>query len=147
MRRVVVAILVVLGAVVLAAIVITGIGFKYAYEPSQTNVLSRTRPSPELYDVWGHSQSGAVKIDNALLRLGRKAFYKETFCNELFLTDVLGVLNGPLRVWNVTEAVLALKGQGTTNLRVRVPETVTIGGRTFQRNSYFDTGLDVPRGA
>lgn len=151
MRRVFVAILLGIGALIAAAIIITGIGFQYAYEPSTSSVISRIRPSPEQYDLWGHPKSspqpGAVKIDDALLRLGRKAFYKETFRNELFLTDVVGILSGPLRVWNVTEAVLALKGQGTTNLRVRVPETVTIGGRTFQKGSYFDTGLDVPRGA
>src|SRR5579875_2600288 len=151
MRRALVAIAFVLAAIVLAGIVIAGVGFQYACEPSPNNVISRTRPSPESYDLWGHPvvspQTGTVKIDDALLRLARKAFYKETFRNELFLTDVLGVLNGPLRIWNVVEAVLALKGQGTTNLRVRVPETVIIGGHTFQKNSYFDTGLDVPRSA
>ena len=144
------------------------IGLEYAYEPSRDNVISRTRSSPEAYDLWGRAitaqqavrldrtpdgraqllpANGAVKIDDSLLELGRKAFYKETFGNELFLSDVLGVLDGPLRITNVTRAILALKGQGTTNLRVEVPETVLIGGRRFEKGSYFDTGLDVPRGA
>lgn len=141
---------------------------RYAYEPGRENVLSRTRPSPEAYDLWGKTFSrdsahnllqtpegktqlapanGAVKVDEALLKLGRTSFYKETFGNEIFLTDVMGILDGPLRLNNVTKAVLALRGGWTTNLRVEVPQTVRIGDRTFPKGSYFDTGLDVPRGA
>ncbi len=146
----------------------TFIGFRYGYEPGTDNVLSRTRPSPEAYDLWGRTftqqeaakllgtpegktqlspANGAVKVDNAVLELGRKSFYKETFGNEVFLTDVVGILDGPLRLNNVSKAVLALRGGWTTNLRVEVPETVKIGDRTFEKGSYFDTGLDVPRGA
>lgn len=142
-------IIIIAAIVALAAISFTG--FRYAYEPGPGNVLSRYRPTPETYDLWGRavtqSQPGAVKIDKALLQLGRSAFYKETFRNEIFLTDVIGILAGPLRVTNVAKAVLGLHGGSTTNLRVEVPETVTIGGRTFEKGSYFDTGLDVPRGA
>jgi len=36
------------------------------------------------------------KWDDALLRLGRRAFYKENFGNEIFLSDVMGILDGPL---------------------------------------------------
>src|SRR3954453_12083712 len=59
----------------------------------------------------------------------------------------MGILDGPLRITNVTKAVMALHGQATTNLRVEVPETVRIGNRTFEKGTFFDTGLDVPRGA
>ncbi|MFL6446220.1 MAG: electron transport protein [Bryobacteraceae bacterium] len=152
----------------LLACVLTFTGFRYAFEPGTENVLSRTRPSPEAYDLWGRTftreqarellqtpqgkaqlspADGAVKVDDALLKLGRSSFYKETFGNEVFLTDVVGILDGPLRLNNVTKAILALRGGWTTNLRVEVPETVRIGDRTFQKGSYFDTGLDVPRGA
>ncbi|MBV8896136.1 MAG: hypothetical protein JO051_06480 [Acidobacteriaceae bacterium] len=138
-------------AVAIAIAVVTFTGFKYAYEPGSENVISRTRPSPERFDLWGQpvteAQPGAVKVDDALLRLGRNQFYKETFDNEIFLTDIVGILDGPLRITNVTKAVLALHGGWTTNLRVEVPETITIGGRTLTKGSYFDTGLDVPRGA
>ncbi|MBV9085749.1 MAG: hypothetical protein JOZ62_24000 [Acidobacteriaceae bacterium] len=162
-------IIILLFVVLFAGVVVVGtVGFKYAYEPSPAKVMSRTRQSPEAYDLWGQAfspedaarllqtpegraklspKNGRVRIDERLLRLGRKTFYKETFGNEIFLTDVVGILDGPLRIGNVIEAVLALKAQGTTNLRVKVPETVKIGGRTFQRGSYFDTGLDVPSGA
>src|SRR5947209_6712145 len=94
--------IVVLLSVVLAA-VIAFTGFKYAYEPPADKVLSLNRPSPEAYDLWGRTftqqqsaelllsdegrrqlspGNGAVKVDAALLRLGRQAFYKETFGNE-----------------------------------------------------------------
>lgn len=141
-------------------IAIVLIGFRYAYEPSPSNVLSRYRASPEPWDLWGKplseqdaarlkvlAKNGGVHVNAATLRLGRRSFYRETFKNEVFLTDVMGIIDGPLRLTNVAKAVLALGGKGTTNLRVEVPATVKIGGRTFAKGSYFDTGLDVARGA
>ncbi len=155
MRRFLLAVLLIFIVVVAAAAITAAVGIRYAYEPSRANVISRTRPNPEAYNLWNRSltreeaqgQNGAVEVNEKLLQLGRKAFYKETFNNEVFLTDVVGILDGPLRISNVTKAILALKGQGTTDLRVEVPETVTVGNRTFPKGSYFDTGLDVPRGA
>lgn len=151
MRRLAAMLLMLLALIFVAVAIVTFVGFKYAYEPGPENVISRTRPSPEKYDLWGHAvteqQPGVVKVDDALLRLGRGQFYKETFDNEVFLTDVVGILDGPLGITNVTKAVLALRGGSTTNLRVEVPYTVTIGGHTFKKGSYFDTGLDLPRGA
>jgi hypothetical protein len=155
MRRIFLVTLLIFVIFAVAIATAAAVGFRYAYEPSHSNIISRTRPNPESYNLWNRSltreeakdQSGSVQVDEALLQLGRKAFYKETFNNEIFLTDVVGILDGPLRIANVTKAVLSLKGEGTTNLRVEVPETVTVGKRTFQKGSYFDTGLDVPRGA
>jgi hypothetical protein len=168
MRRLVIGVCIVFLAVFAIALILAFWGVKYTYEPSSEKVLSRTRPSPEAYDLWGRTftaeqasslqqtaegraqlspQNGAVKVDEALLRLGRRAFYKETFGNEIFLTDVMGILDGPLWVTKVAQAVLALRGGASTNLRVEVPETVRIGNRTFEKGSFFDTGLDVPAGA
>lgn len=115
-------------------------------------------PTPEPYNLWNQSfgpnagacvsaTAGCVKVDDKLLRLGREQFYKETFGNEIFLTDIVGILDGPLEITNVTKAVLGLYGGSTTNLRVEMPYTARIGGRTFEKGSYFDTGLDVPRRA
>lgn len=92
-------------------------------------------------------ESRAVPADLAATRdLGRHAFYAETFGNEVFLSDVLGLLDGALRPWAIARAVLALGGKGTTNLRVALSETVTVGGRTYLKGTPIDTGLDVPRG-
>lgn len=168
MRRFLIGIFLILIAAVIALAIAAWVGVRYAYQPPLQNVISRSRPSPEAYDLWGEGftsqeaarllqtkkgrtqlspHNGAIKINKVLLSLGRRAFYKETFRNEIFLTDVVGILNGPLRLVNLAKAILALEGQGTTNLRVEVPETVTIGDHTFRKGSYLDTGLDVPRGA
>ena len=168
MRRLIRRVLLAMFILAVVAGILTFISLKYAFEPGPANVLNRTRPSPEAYDLWGRTftreeaqkllqtsegkaqlspANGAVKVDSAVLKLGRTSFYKETFGNEVFLTDVVGILDGPLRLNNVTKAILALRGGWTTNLRVEVPETVRIGDHTFEKGSYFDTGLDVPRGA
>ena len=85
------------------------------------------RHAPPAFDVWGRSISraeademrkteegraalspanGAVEITDDLLKLGEKTYYEETFANEVFLTDVLGMLDGrsarrrsPRRCW------------------------------------------------
>jgi hypothetical protein len=110
MRRLSSVLLVVLAAILLGAVLLAFSGVKYAYEPAPGKVLSRTRPSPEAYDLWGRSftqqeaarllktsegtqqlspRNGAIRVDEALLRLGRRAFYKEPFDNEIFLSDVV----------------------------------------------------------
>ena len=43
--------------------------------------------------------------------------------------------------------MLALKGEGTTNLRVALGKEADIGGRSFREGDVIDTGLDVPKGA
>jgi hypothetical protein len=90
---------------------------------------------------------GLVRVDANVLQLGKRQFYTETFNNEIFLSDILGILDGSLSIKDVTEAILALHGGSTTNLRVQMPYTATIGNQVFEKGSYFDTGLDVPRGA
>lgn len=78
--------------------------------------------------------------------IGRQAFYRETFGNEYFLSDVIGLLDGGLRPWEIARAVILLGGQGTANLRVRAAEPVTLGGHSYDKGAEIDTGLDVPRG-
>lgn len=92
-------------------------------------------------------ENGAVEITEDLLALGRNAFYTETFGNETFITDVTGVLQGPLNIWNLTKAILALKGQPTTNLQVPLTEDITVGGQTFTAGTKLNTGLDVAVGS
>src|SRR4051794_164530 len=91
--------------------------------------------------------NGAVKIDDELLDLGRRTFYEETFGNEVFLTDVMGILDGPITAGQISKAVLALHGQGTSNLQVELASDATVGGVQFHKGQKVDTGLDVPKGA
>lgn len=89
-------------------------------------------------------ENGAVAVTEDLLTLGRKAFYSETFGNEVFQTDVVGALDGPINPVTMTKAIARLAGKPTTNLQIPLDEDVTIGGRTFTKGTLLNTGLDVP---
>lgn len=140
---------------------------EYAPMPRDAEVMNTERYETPAYDVWGRFVSadeaeelqqtddgrqklspanGAIHINDELLREGREAFYRETFGNEVFLSDVVGLLEGPMTATNVLAAIQALGGKGTNNLRVELAEDVTVGGREFRRGELIDTGLDVPSG-
>ncbi|RUT05653.1 hypothetical protein DSM106972_036600 [Dulcicalothrix desertica PCC 7102] len=91
--------------------------------------------------------NGAVKVTEELIDLGRDAFYQESFGNEVLFTDVVGILDGPINLGSIASSVLALKGQGTTNLQVPIDEDITVGNRTFKAGTVLNTGLDVPKGS
>lgn len=156
-----------------AAGAVLGIGlfarFSYAPMPDQADVLNRDRYAIRTaYDLLGRRVSsdeaermkatpegwaalspgrGAVAIDEALVRRGREAFYRETFGNEVFLSDVMGMLDGGVSPFEVARAVIALGGGATTNLRVRMSRDVTVGERTWRKGEEVPTGLDVAKGA
>lgn len=92
-------------------------------------------------------ENGAIAITDDLIQLGRDAFYRETFGNEVFFTDVMGVLDGPINLLSVGRAIASLGGKHTTNLQIPIDQDVTIGGRTFKAGSVVNTGLDVPAGS
>lgn len=92
-------------------------------------------------------ENGAVEITDDLIQLGRDAFYRETFGNEVLFTDIVGILDGPLNIGKIAKAVLALKGQPTNNLQLPLNEDVTVGDRTFKAGTVLNTGLDVPKGS
>ncbi|MFS0920845.1 electron transport protein [Brevibacillus centrosporus] len=164
-----------IGIVVIGAVSLLNRSFEYGYVPPQSKILTigtdkvqTLSTKQQQFDVWGRSVSreeaedlkktsegrkllssdnGAIEVTNELLTLGREAFYKETFGNEVFLTDILGIVNGPLTLSNFAKAIMELKGEGTTNLRVELAQTVTVGGKNFKKGEKIDTGLDVPKGA
>lgn len=90
------------------------------------------------------ADNGAVAITEDLIKLGRKAFYTETFGNEVFFTDVTGVLDGPLNIGNLAYAIASLGGKHTTNLQVTMDRDMQVGDRTFKKGDTLNTGLDVP---
>ena len=93
------------------------------------------------------ADNGAVAITKDLLKLGRKAFYTETFGNEVFFTDVTGVLDGPLNIGNLGKAIASLGGKHTTNLQVTMDRDMQVGERSFKKGDILNTGLDVPAGS
>ncbi|SDH38307.1 Di-haem oxidoreductase, putative peroxidase [Alteribacillus persepolensis] len=147
--------------------------FTIGYTPSENKILQADQRytdgrAEEAYDVWGEAvsekeaerllqtekgreylakENGAISVDKDLLQLGRTTFYEETFGNEVFLTDIMGILDGPLSIFDFMKAIVKLGGQPTDNLQVELPETVTIGEKTLEKGTVIDTGLDIPKGA
>ncbi|WP_233221082.1 hypothetical protein [Chlorogloea sp. CCALA 695] len=89
-------------------------------------------------------ENGAFAVTNETLKLGRDAFYSETFGNEIFQADVVGALNSPINIITVGQAIAKLGNKHTTNLQIPVNEDVTVGDRTFKAGTLLNTGLDVP---
>ncbi|MFC0562040.1 electron transport protein [Halalkalibacter alkalisediminis] len=146
------------------------IDFYFAYVPDDDQVGNEQRTNFEeqvAYDLMGIflspeeadkmrtegfselllPENGAIEIDDDLIELGKEQFYKGTFKNELFMTDILGLLNGPLTLTNMFKAILELGGEATTNLQVALAEDVTIGDLTWKKGEKIDTGIDVAKGA
>ena len=162
-------ILIAAGLGTVAAGLTLGFGrFSYAPMPDRADLLNPDRyPIQTAFDVLGRRVSraeadglnateegrktlspgsGAVAIDPAMVERGRQAFYQETFGNEVFLTDVMGMLDGGLTPTEVALAVAKLGGQGTTNLQVALARDVRIGARIYRKGELVPTGLDVPKG-
>jgi hypothetical protein len=153
----------VIALLAIAVGVLAVFGPGYAYLPAESKVLNpENLTGAPAYDLWGRRVSadeapnidakalspagGGVRIDDATLALGREVFYEETYGNEVFLTDVLGLLDGPLTIWQYAKAIAELRGQATTNLRVAIAHDAVVGGRAFKAGELIDTGLDVPEG-
>ncbi len=151
-----------------AAVALYLVPLRYAYLPPDDAVVNARGASSPFADVWGRPISaaeaedllttergralldpanGAVPITPDTLALGRAAFYQESFGNEVFLTEILGMLDGPLTPTAFAKAIWKLHGEGTTNLRVELARTVTVGGKTFTEGTLVDTGLDVAKGS
>jgi len=133
---------------------------EYGFMPSADQTLNaspiRVLEANDLYDLWGETVSeaelpadrqGAVPINGDVLQLGREMMYRESFGSEVFLTDMLGMLNGPLTLPNMMKAIMELRGAGTDNLRVELAQDITLGGRTYRKGEKIDTGLDVAKGS
>jgi hypothetical protein len=161
--------------VIIFLILLIGGGFffntnvEYAFLPEEDDVVKYEANNQTGMDIWGKwissetgkeeklsadgketpvsAKHGAIVVDKQLLQLGREVFYKETFGNEVFLTDIMGIVNGPLTMTNIAKAIIALKGKGTTNLQVELTEDIKIGGRTYKKGEKIDTGIDVPKGS
>lgn len=120
------------------------VGFQYAYIPPDEIVDNKE--SDKLPDVKNVSY---IQDENSeeLIKLGKKLFYEETFGNEVFFSDIMGMFDGTFTLTNVGKAIVKLNGQGTDNLLVEAAETVKIGDRTIEKGELIETGLDVPKGA
>jgi cytochrome c551/c552 len=144
------------------------VDLRYGYSPSKEKLVAYHPNHRSSYDLWGEhitdqqakellkteegrkklsAKNGTIKIDKELLQLGRKTFYEETFGNEIFLTDIMGIIDGPLTIGNITKAIVALHGIGTNNLRVQLAEDVKLGNKIYKKGEKIDTGIDVAKGS
>ncbi|QIJ77526.1 cytochrome C oxidase Cbb3 [Methylobacterium sp. NI91] len=163
--------IIVISAVAAGAVIAVGAVARVSYAPmpDEGDLLNPGRyPLQTAYDILGRrvardeaerlkatpegrndlsAEKGAVAIDDALVKRGRDAFYRETFGNEVFLSDVMGMLDGGVTPYEVARAILLLGGAGTTNLQVRMARDVTVGDRVWKAGELVPTGLDVPRGS
>lgn len=155
--------------ILIVSIVAFQIKIAFPATPALSKTLTpQTKPTAQeigSYDLLGHGVSraqaeqllqteagreqlspnqGAVAITEDLIKLGRKAFYEETFGGEVFQTDVVGALNGPINLVTISKAIARLGGKPTTNLQIPMDEDVTIGGREFKAGTLLNTGLDIP---
>jgi hypothetical protein len=127
-----------LGLVSLCAVLLIGwVVMAYVIEPGYAPHPSRERAlNPP-------AATAPDSVDAESVKLGREAFYEETFDNEIFITDVAGMIAGPLPLDQYVKAIAALHGKGTTDLTVEVAADATIGGRKFRKGQILHTGLDV----
>lgn len=154
--------------IIAAAGILTFGRFSYAPLPNEADLLNPERlPIEAAYDVMGRAvtqseadalqstpegqallspAAHAVATNEAVRRVGRDAFYRETYGNEVFLTDVLGLIDGGLSPTNVAWAILKLAGRGTSDLHVTLARDVQIGDRLYRKGEEIATGLGVPKG-
>ncbi len=132
--------------------------FQYGYTPSTNKVREYQTNQMVSFDPYGRKglfqihnnpteDDDVQEIDQDMLNLGREVFYEETFGNEVFLTDIVGMIDGPFTITNVTKAILALGGKGTNNLQVELASDITLGDKTFKKGEKVNTGIDVAEGS
>lgn len=133
---------VVAAAAILGWCLFTFIEFEYAYIPPDRETRGKERNSAELLSVSSKAETGS----DEQLKLGKKMFFAETFGNEVFFTDILGMFDGAFTLSNITKAIIQLHGEGTSSLKVEAAQSFQAGGVSIKKGDLIDTGLDVAKG-
>ncbi|MFC4321154.1 hypothetical protein [Litchfieldia salsa] len=115
------------------------IGFEYAFVPLDDKIINSNQVGPAI--------QGSNPVNEEQINLGKEMFFKETFGNEVFFTDILGMFNGPFTLGNLAEAIIKLKGEGTSNLQVEAADSFSAGDVHIKKGGLIDTGLDVAKGS
>lgn len=118
------------------------VSIDYAFVPEAGDIREPEKKS-KIASVSSEVEMGTTEQ----IELGRKLFYEETFGNEVFFTDILGMFNGALTLGNIGKAILKLNGEGTNNLRVEAYKDFSAGDVSIKKGDLIDTGLDVAKGA
>ncbi|MDF2946402.1 MAG: electron transport protein [Bacillales bacterium] len=117
--------------------------FEYGYVPSDERIINKTLNYDSLKKVATKEEVG----NEDKMKLGKEKFFTESFGNEIFFTDIMGITNGPFTLKNVAIAVVKLRGQGTSNLKVEAAQSYKSGNISIKKGDLIDTGIDVAKGA
>lgn len=117
--------------------------FEYAYTPPNEKIVNGSLTAGQIKLSASPEEAGTDKQ----IKLGKEMFFEETFGNEVFFTDIMGLFNGPLTLGNFTKALVKLGGKGTSNLQVKAAESFKVGKVTIKKGDLIDTGLDVAKGS
>ncbi|MDZ5470482.1 electron transport protein [Bacillus sp. 31A1R] len=116
---------------------------EYAFVPSNKQTVNHEQNSSQIKIMSSKEETGS----DQQIELGKKLFFQETFGNEVFFTDVLGMFDGPFTLGNVAKAIIKLRGEGTNNLQVEAAKEFHLGDIQIKKGELIDTGLDVAKGS
>ncbi|MBM7602212.1 cytochrome c551/c552 [Metabacillus crassostreae] len=117
---------------------------EYAYVPPNEKVVNSEDKDLNKFHQVSFIQN---EDQDKLIEKGKGFFYQDTFGNEVFFTDIMGMFDGAFSFPTITKAIIKLNGKGTDNLMVESAQKVKIGDRIIEKGELIETGLDVPKGA
>ncbi|MGJ7919487.1 electron transport protein [Neobacillus sp. LXY-4] len=117
--------------------------FEYAYTPPNEKIVNKNQGSAKVQSISSDEEAGS----DEQIQLGKQMFFEESFGNEVFFTDILGLFDGALTIPNISKAILRLKGEGTSNLKVEAAQSFQAGNRSIKKGELISTGLDVAKGS
>lgn len=113
--------------------------------PQQAALVVQSRGLDPANPV-SYARVGAVRITQPLITRGRNIFFNRQIGDQFGLQRVFGFAQGISLIQNeVITAVNDLRGQPTTNLRIRLQKDLQLGSRVFRRGTIINTGLDIDR--
>jgi hypothetical protein len=99
-------------------------------------------------DPQSYQKIGAVHITQKLLDVGEKIFFERKIGDDFGLQRVFGFQLGFAKIVpELALAIVAQRGQPTSNLIIKLTRDINIGSQVFRKGSQFPTGLDLAKGA
>jgi len=96
-------------------------------------------------DPVAYQKVGAIEITQQLIDRGEQIFFNRKIGDTFGLQAVFGFGEGLSLVFDeIKAAVIALKGQPTSNLVIKLQKDLVLGSQTFPAGTSIPTGLDVP---
>ncbi|MEH7094089.1 electron transport protein [Neobacillus vireti] len=116
--------------------------FEYAYTPPKSKTENGTLSANQIRTLYSKEEAGT----DSEIELGKRMFFEETFGDEVFFSDIMGLFDGPFTLGKMTKALIKLGGKGTSNLKVEAAKSFHAGNISIKKGDLIDTGLDVAKG-